>query len=56
VKKRVLDDAAGRRELWERLQFALDGEPDPWHEPAKAGVDLRQFGPLPRERAGERAA
>ena len=46
VKKRVLDDDAGRRELWERLQFALDGEPDPWHEPAKAGVDLRQFEPL----------
>ena len=33
VKKRVLDDARGRRALWERLQFALDGEPDPWHEP-----------------------
>jgi nitrite reductase (NADH) large subunit len=47
VKKRVLDDDAGRRELWERLQFALDGEPDPWHQPAKAGVDLRQFHPLP---------
>ena len=36
VKQRVLDDAAGRRDLWERLQFALDGEPDPWHEPARA--------------------
>jgi nitrite reductase (NADH) large subunit len=47
VKRRVLDDAAGRLELWERLQFALDGEPDPWQEPAKAGVDLRQFHPLP---------
>ncbi|MBC8021482.1 MAG: NAD(P)/FAD-dependent oxidoreductase [Burkholderiales bacterium] len=43
VKKRVLDDAEGRRELWERLQFALDGEPDPWHETQKAGIDLRQF-------------
>ena len=29
VKKRVLEDARGRRALWERLQFALDGEPDP---------------------------
>ena len=29
VKKKVLDDAAGRKALWERLQFALDGEPDP---------------------------
>jgi nitrite reductase [NAD(P)H] large subunit len=54
VKKRVLEDAEGRRALWERLQFALDGEPDPWHEPARAGVDLRQFHPLPGERAGER--
>lgn len=43
VKKRVLDDAAGRRALWERLQFSLDGEPDPWFEFDKAQVDLRQF-------------
>ncbi len=43
VKKRVLDDAAGRKQLWERLQFALEGEPDPWHDPAKANVDDRQF-------------
>ncbi len=46
VKKRVLDDAAGRRALWERLQFALDGQPDPWHEMEKARVDARQFAPL----------
>ena len=46
VKKRVLDDAAGRRALWERLQFSLDGEPDPWFEFDKAKVDLRQFQPL----------
>jgi len=46
VKKRVVDDAAGRKALWERLQFALDGEPDPWHEPGKARVDARQFEPL----------
>jgi nitrite reductase (NADH) large subunit len=46
VKKRVLEDAEGRRSLWERLQFALDGEPDPWREPAKAGIDLRQFQPV----------
>lgn len=47
VKKRILDDAAGRQALWERLQFALDGEPDPWFEFAKAAVDLRQFEPVP---------
>jgi nitrite reductase (NADH) large subunit len=65
VKQRVLEDGDGRRALWERLQFALDGEPDPWHEPEKAGVDLKQFLPLPfdscpkggpGERAGERVA
>jgi len=43
VKKKVLDDAANRRALWERLQFALDGEPDPWFEFDKARVDTRQF-------------
>ena len=43
VKKRVLDDADGRRSLWERLQFTLDGEPDPWHEMSKARIDMRQF-------------
>ncbi|MBL8320255.1 MAG: NAD(P)/FAD-dependent oxidoreductase, partial [Burkholderiaceae bacterium] len=46
VKKQVLDDAENRKTLWARLQFALDGEPDPWFELAKAGVDLRQFQPL----------
>jgi nitrite reductase (NADH) large subunit len=43
VKQRILDDAPGRLALWERLQFALDGEPDPWRETGKAGIDLRQF-------------
>jgi len=47
VKKKILDDAAGRLALWERLQFALDGEPDPWFEFNKASVDLRQFDALP---------
>ncbi len=47
-KQRVLDDAANRRALWERLQFALDGEPDPWFEPTQARVDLRQFEPVAR--------
>jgi nitrite reductase (NADH) large subunit len=43
VKKKILDDHAGRKALWERLQFALDGEPDPWFEAGKAQVDVRQF-------------
>src|SRR5258708_23528591 len=29
VKRRVLDDGAGRKALWEPLQYALAGEPDP---------------------------
>ena len=43
IKKRILDDHEGRKALWERLQFALDGEPDPWFEFDKAAVDTRQF-------------
>ena len=46
IKRRVLDDVANRKALWERLQFALDGEPDPWFEHDKAAVDTRQFIPL----------
>jgi nitrite reductase (NADH) large subunit len=56
VKKRVLEDAAGRRALWERLQFSLDGEPDPWFEFDKARVDLRQFDALPSPMRMETAA
>jgi nitrite reductase (NADH) large subunit len=43
VKKKILDDAQGRKTLWARLQFSLDGEPDPWFEFEKAQVDTRQF-------------
>jgi len=43
VKKKILDDHALRQALWERLQFSLDGEPDPWFEHDKAAVDTRQF-------------
>jgi nitrite reductase (NADH) large subunit len=46
VKKKILDDAEGRKALWAELQFALDGEPDPWFEFDKAKVDLRQFQPV----------
>ncbi|HYF16596.1 MAG TPA: nitrite reductase large subunit NirB, partial [Ramlibacter sp.] len=49
VKKQILDDHEGRRALWERLQFALDGEPDPWWEHARAQVDTRQFDKLQAE-------
>ena len=46
AKKRILDDPEGRRALWERLQFALDGEPDPWFDLQPAQVDVRQFEPV----------
>jgi len=47
VKRRILDDHASRADLWARLQFALDGVADPWVEPEKAQVDIRQFEALP---------
>jgi nitrite reductase (NADH) large subunit len=43
VKRKILDDAAGRKALWDRLQFSLDGQPDPWFESDQAQVDTRQF-------------
>ena len=46
VKKKILDDADGRKALWARLQFSLDGEPDPWFEFDKARVDTNQFNAL----------
>ena len=54
VKKRILDDAEGRKALWEQLQFALDGEPDPWFEFDKAAVDTRQFIPIKAASAATR--
>ncbi|KPF43572.1 nitrite reductase [beta proteobacterium AAP51] len=56
VKAKVLDDAVNRKALWERLQFSLDGEPDPWFEFEKAQVDLRQFEPIKPEVQVELAA
>jgi nitrite reductase (NADH) large subunit len=55
VKRAVLEDAPRRRALWERLQFSLDGEPDPWFEHAKARVDLRQFDALAAQTEKETA-
>ena len=47
VKKRILEDHEGRRSLWAKLQFALEGEPDPWFDFKEAAVDTRQFEKLP---------
>ena len=55
VKQRVLADTEGRKALAERLQFALQGEPDPWHDMAGARVDGRQFIPLVAQPAAQGA-
>ena len=46
VKQRILDDASGRAALAARLTHAVSLEVDAWHEPAKAGVDERQYVPI----------
>jgi nitrite reductase (NADH) large subunit len=46
IKRRVVDDAVNRQALWQRLQDALAGEPDPWFQHDQARLDLRQFEPV----------
>ncbi len=46
VKKAIIEDEAQRKALYAQLLFSLDGEPDPWHQPQEAQVDVRQFVPL----------
>ena len=46
MKKKILEDAEGRKALWVQLQAALEGEPDPWFDTQKASVDTRQFIPI----------
>ncbi|MES2947254.1 MAG: nitrite reductase large subunit NirB [Pseudomonadota bacterium] len=46
VKKKILEDEAGRKALWAQLQLALEGEPDPWFDFQEAQVDTRQFDKL----------
>ncbi|MBK7313530.1 nitrite reductase large subunit NirB [Candidatus Aalborgicola defluviihabitans] len=43
VKKKILEDEAGRKALWAQLQAALEGEPDPWFDLKESQVDMRQF-------------
>ncbi len=51
IKQKILNDAENRERLWERLQFSLQGEPDPWKDFDKAQVDLRQFIPITQHEA-----
>lgn len=45
IRKRVVDDAANRQVLFERLLFALEGLPDPWAARI-AGEKPREYQPL----------
>lgn len=45
VKKHVVEDAASRKALYERLLFALDGLPDPWAARIK-GAQRQEFIPI----------
>ena len=56
VKKHILEDNERRKALWERLQFSLDGEPDPWFEQKDAAVDDRQFTALGAPATGQAQA
>ena len=42
IKKRVVEDAEGRKALHERLLYALQGEKDPWAERAQ-GAEHHEF-------------
>ena len=46
VKRKILEDHEYRKALWAKLQFSLDGEPDPWFDFQDAQVDTRQFAPV----------
>jgi nitrite reductase (NADH) large subunit len=45
IRKRVIEDASGRKALHERLLFALKDEPDPWVGRAR-GAERSEFMPI----------
>jgi nitrite reductase (NADH) large subunit len=45
VKQKIVGDAEGRKALYARLRYSLEGTPDPWKERA-AGADAREFAAL----------
>ena len=46
VKKHILEDAEGRRALYERLMYAVQGTPDPWAQRTVKGEARREFEPI----------
>ncbi|MGV2290054.1 nitrite reductase large subunit NirB [Trinickia sp. YCB016] len=45
VKKKIVDDAANRKALYERLLYSLEGLPDPW-EARVGGVQKNEYIPI----------
>ena len=45
VKEKIVEDAEGRKALYARLRYSLEGTPDPWKERAE-GTDAREFAAL----------
>ncbi|GLU35778.1 nitrite reductase large subunit NirB [Trinickia caryophylli] len=45
VKRKIVEDAANRKALYERLLYSLDGLPDPWHARIE-GTQQREYIPL----------
>ena len=45
VKRKIVEDAANRSALYERLLYALEGLPDPWQARIK-GQHEREYIPL----------
>ena len=52
IKARVVDDAANRKALYERLLYAVQDYKDPWAERAE-GVDKHEFTPIRFHRKGD---
>lgn len=46
VKKHILEDAEGRRALYERLLYAVQGTPDPWAKRVAESEVRREFEPI----------
>jgi nitrite reductase (NADH) large subunit len=51
VKQHVVDDAANRKALYERLLYALAGSKDPWQERVAQSDKRREFEPIVLEAA-----
>ncbi|GHD60032.1 nitrite reductase large subunit NirB [Jeongeupia chitinilytica] len=54
IKQKVVDDAANRKALYERLLYSLEGLPDPWAARI-AGVQKNEYIPIRLVTAGEPA-